>query len=58
MRTLHLTHNEFGVLYDLVMESYYDVQSDIGEDKIEDYEIHEIFTKLQDMKQCPGNLSI
>tara|TARA_R100000742_G_C4267964_1_gene86238 strand:- start:345 stop:509 length:165 start_codon:yes stop_codon:yes gene_type:complete len=52
MRTLHLTHNEFGVLYDLVMESYYDAQSDIGEDKIEDYEIHEIFTKLQDMKQC------
>lgn len=52
MRTLHLTHSEFGVLYDLVMESYYDVQSDIGEDKIEDYEIHEIFTKLQDMKNA------
>tara|TARA_Y100001970_G_scaffold77577_1_gene98601 strand:+ start:492 stop:653 length:162 start_codon:yes stop_codon:yes gene_type:complete len=47
MRTLHLTHDEFEVLYDTVENVIQDIESD--EVQLSDYKIFNIYQKLQSM---------
>ena len=52
MRTLHLTQDQFEVLYDAVQETIYQVEEALeGTDlTLDDYEIYEVFRKLKKME--------
>tara|TARA_B100000131_G_scaffold2153_1_gene2258 strand:+ start:340 stop:513 length:174 start_codon:yes stop_codon:yes gene_type:complete len=49
-RVLHLTQNQYEVLYDLLEETILDIQShldeDIGDVKLDDYEIYHVWKQL------------
>ena len=51
MRTLHLTQAEFGVLYDVVEETIFQIEEGLeGTDMtLNDYDIYEVFRKLKKM---------
>ena len=51
MRTLHLTQDQFDVLYDAVEETIYQIEEGLeGTDlPLDDYEIYEVFRKLKKM---------
>jgi len=60
MRTLHLTQDQFEVLYDVIEDtvqaveddliSYEDEEGNEVEEKIEEYEIFKIYQNLQSMR--------
>ena len=60
MRTLHLTQDQFEVLYDVIADtvqvveddliSYEDEEGNEVEEKIEEYEIFKIYQNLQSMR--------
>ena len=54
MRTLHLTEDQFEVLYDLLEDTILDIQShldeDIGDVKLDDYEIYHVWKQLDKME--------
>ena len=51
MRTLHLTQDQFEVLYDVVEETIFQISDALdGTDlTLDDYEIYEVFCKLKKM---------
>ena len=54
MRVLHLTNDQFDVLYDLLEQTICDIDQELGElndDELtlDDYEIYEVFRKLKKM---------
>ena len=51
MRTLHLTQDQFEVLYDVVEETIFQISDNLdGTDlTLDDYEIYEVFRKLKKM---------
>ena len=51
MRTLHLTQDQFEVLYDVVEETIFQISDALdGTDlTLDDYEIYEVFRKLKKM---------
>jgi len=51
MRTLHLTQDQFEVLYDTVEETIFQISDNLdGTDlTLDDYEIYEVFRKLKKM---------
>ena len=51
MRTLHLTQDQFDVLYDAIEETIYQVEEALeGTDlTLNDYEIYQVWKKLQKM---------
>ena len=51
MRTLHLTQDQFEVLYDVVEETIFQISDGLeGTDlTLDDYEIYEVFRKLKKM---------
>ena len=61
MRTLHLTQDQFEVLYDVIEDtvqaveddliSYEDEEGNEVEEKIEEYEVFKIYQKLQSMRE-------
>ena len=55
MRTLHLTQDQFEVLYDLLEETICDIDQELvelndDELTLDDYEIYEVFRKLKKME--------
>jgi len=54
MRTLHLTEDQFEVLYDLLEDTILDIQSHLDEDiadvKLDDYEIYHVWKQLDKME--------
>ena len=52
MRTLHLTQDQFEVLYDAIEETIYQVEEALeGTDlTLDDYEIYKVWKKLKKMK--------
>ena len=52
MRTLHLTQDEFEVLYDVVEETIFQIQDGIEDTDLEldDYDIYEVSKKLVKME--------
>ena len=60
-RTLHLTHKQYEVLYDVIEDTVQAVEEDLityedqegneVEEKIEEYEIFKIYQKLQSMRK-------
>jgi len=51
MRTLHLTQDQFEVLYDVVEETIFNIRENIEDTDLEldDYEIYQVFKKLKKM---------
>ena len=51
MRTLHLTQDQFEVLYDVVEETIFQIRDGIEDTDLtlDDYEIYEVFRKLKKM---------
>ena len=51
MRTVHLTQDQFEVLYDVVEETIFQISDALdGTDlTLDDYEIYEVFRKLKKM---------
>ena len=59
-RVLHLTNNQFDVLYDILQDtvdylesdltSYYDKDGNEIEEKIEDYEAYKIYQQLKNIR--------
>ena len=60
-RTLHLTHKQYEVLYDVIEDTVQAVEDDLityedqegneVEEKIEEYEIFKIYQKLKSMRK-------
>ena len=50
MRTLHLTHEQFDVLYDLLEDTVQSLEDEVG-DEVFDYETFEIYQTLRHMKK-------
>ena len=52
MRTLHLTQDQFEVLYDAVEETIYQISDNLdGTDlTLDDYEIYKVWKKLKKME--------
>ena len=48
MRTLHLTQDQFEVLYDLLEDTISDISDNIDHDeiKLDDYEIYKVWQQL------------
>ena len=52
MRTLHLSQDEFEVLYDVVEETIFQIRDGIEDTDLtlDDYDIYEVFRKLKKME--------
>ena len=50
MRILHLTHDQFDVLYDLLENTVQSLEDEVGDD-VFDYEAFEIYQTLRQMKK-------
>ena len=54
MRTLTLTEDQYDVLYDLLEDTINDIQShldeDIGDVKLDDYEIYHVWKQLDKVR--------
>ena len=52
MRTLHLTQDQFEVLYDVVEETIFQIKDGIEDTDLEldDYEIYQVWKKLKKME--------
>ena len=52
MRTLHLTQDQFEVLYDSIEEEIFQIQEGIEDTDLtlNDYELYVVFKKLQKMR--------
>jgi len=50
MRTLHLTHEQFDVLYDLLEDTVQSLEDEVG-DEVFDYQTFEIYQTLRHMKK-------
>jgi len=51
MRTLHLTQDQFDVLYDAIEEEIFQIRDNIEDTDLtlDDYELYEVFRKLKKM---------
>ena len=52
MRTLHLTQDEFEVLYDVVEETIFQIRDGIEDTDLtlDDYELYQVWKKLNKMR--------